>query len=156
MISLVRFIARSKRLTETLAAKTSPIERDLILRIASLCSILLASFHIADDVVRGFEPGGFKNIYAILILVVWLYGTLVLAGKRSGYLVMLLGGVLGAMMCYAHMRGAGVVGGRIAASSGVFFWVWTLLALAVTSTFSAVLAARGLFAGASRQRSFAT
>lgn len=123
----------------------NPIERNLILTIASLLSTLLASFHFADDRVRGFEPGGFENISAVLILVVWLYGTLVLAGKRSGYIVILLGSILGALMCCAHMRGAGLVGGRIAGSSGIFFWVWTLLALGVTSTFSVVLAARGLF-----------
>jgi hypothetical protein len=32
-----------------------------------------------------------------------------------------------------HMMGAGLVGGRIANSSGVFFWVWTLIALGVTA-----------------------
>jgi hypothetical protein len=43
------------------------------------------------------------------------------------------------------MRGAGLVGGRIANSSGIFFWVWTLIALGVTSAFSAILAARRLW-----------
>jgi hypothetical protein len=50
------------------------------------------------------------------------------------------------------MRGAGLVGGKtvqrdvlLANSSRVFFWVWTLIALAVTSTFSAILSARGLW-----------
>ena len=43
------------------------------------------------------------------------------------------------------MRGAGLVGGRIVNSSGIFFWVWTLIALGVTSTFSIILSARGLW-----------
>jgi hypothetical protein len=43
------------------------------------------------------------------------------------------------------MTGAGLVGGRIVGSSGVFFWVWTLLALGVTATFSVILSARGLW-----------
>jgi hypothetical protein len=43
------------------------------------------------------------------------------------------------------MRGAGLVGGRIAGSSGIFFWVWTLLALGVTAVFSLILSARGLW-----------
>jgi hypothetical protein len=41
------------------------------------------------------------------------------------------------------MREAGLAGGRIANSSGVFFWVWALIALGVTSTFSIILSARG-------------
>ena len=35
--------------------------------------------------------------------------------------------------------------GEIAKSSGGFFFVWTLLALGVTSTFSVILSARGLW-----------
>ena len=131
-------------MAQTAAVGSNPFERHLILTIASLASILLASFHFADDVVRGIEPGGFKNINAVLILVVWLYGTLMLAGKKSGYIVILLGSLLGMLMPCAHMRGVGLVGGRIAGSSGIFFFVWTLLALGATSTLSALLAARGL------------
>jgi hypothetical protein len=43
------------------------------------------------------------------------------------------------------MRGAGLVGGRIANSGGEFFWVWTLMALGVTATFSVILSARALW-----------
>ena len=44
------------------------------------------------------------------------------------------------------MMGKALVGGRIATnSSGAFFWVWTLIAVGVTSTFSATLAASGLW-----------
>ena len=116
-----------------------------MLTIASMFAILLATFHIADDVVRGFEPGGFKNVSGILIMFVWLYGTLALAGRRSGYIIVLLGSILGCLMPLAHMRGAGLAGGRVANSSGMYFFVWTLLALGVTSVFSLVLSARGLW-----------
>jgi hypothetical protein len=68
----------------------------------------------------------------VLILVVWLYGTLVLAERRSGYIIMLLGSIGGLGILVIHMRGAGLVGGRIANSSGIFFWVCTLIALART------------------------
>jgi len=81
----------------------------------------------------------------VLILVVWLYGTLVLGERRSGYVIMLLGSIAGLGVLVIHMRGAGLVGGRIANSSGVFFWVWTLIALGVTSTLSIILSARGLW-----------
>jgi hypothetical protein len=116
-----------------------------ILTTTSLLSILLATSHVADDVVRGFEPGGFKNASGVTIMAVWLYGTLALAERRSGYVLMLLGSLLGMVMPLAHMRGAGLVGGRVANSSGMFFFVWTLLSLGVTSTFSFVLSARALW-----------
>ena len=132
-------------MAQTDLTSKGPIERNLILTIASLSTILLFSFHLTDDIARGFEPGGFKHISGILTMVAWLYGTLMLAGKRSGYVVILLGSILGALMPLAHMRGVGLVGGRIAGSSGVFFWVWTLLAVGVTATFSVLLSARGLY-----------
>ena len=121
------------------------MKQHLTLTITSLLSILFMMFHLADDVVRGFEPGGFKNVNGILILALWLYATLALAGRRSGYILMLLGALLGSVVPLAHMRGAGLVGGRIANSSGMFFWVWTLIALGVTASFSVVLSARGLW-----------
>jgi hypothetical protein len=115
------------------------------LSITSLLSILLFAFHWAGDVVRGIATGGVSGLGGVLILVVWLYGTLVLGERRLGYVIMLLGSIFGLGVLVIHMRGAGLVGGRIANSSGVFFWVWTLIALGVTSTFSIILSARGLW-----------
>jgi len=43
------------------------------------------------------------------------------------------------------MTGMGLLGRRIVNTSGIFFWVWTLLALGVTATFSLILSARGLW-----------
>ena len=120
------------------------MNRDVMLTITSLLSILLMTFHLSDDVVRGFDPGGFNNITGALILVVWLYGTVVLAGRRSGYIIMFLGAILGSGVPVVHMIGSGLVGSKID-SSGVFFWVWTLLALQVTAIFSFILSARGLW-----------
>jgi hypothetical protein len=62
-----------------------------MLTIASLLSILFMTFHLTDDIVRGMEPGTLSNLIAVPILVVWLYGTLVLAERRSGYVIILLG-----------------------------------------------------------------
>ena len=101
--------------------------------------------HLSDDIVRRMEPGGLKNLTGVLILVVWLYGTLVLAERRLGYVIILLGSLLGSGVLVVHMMGAGLVGGAIASSSGVFFRVWTLIALGVTATFSLILSARGLW-----------
>jgi hypothetical protein len=43
------------------------------------------------------------------------------------------------------MTGSGLVGPKIVNVGGVFFWIWTLLALGTTAGVSAVLAARGLW-----------
>ena len=121
------------------------MKRSVMLTIMSLLSILLMTFHLCDDIVRGFEPGGVKNIIGVLMLVVWLYGTLVLAERRSGYIIILLGSILGSAVPVVHMLGKGLVGGSITNSSGIFFWVWTLITLQVTAIFSLILSARGLW-----------
>jgi hypothetical protein len=120
------------------------MKENVMLTIASLLSILFIKFHLADDIVRGLEPGTLSNLIALPILVVWLYGTLVLAGKRSGYVILLLGSLLGLVVPVIHMKGAGV-GGAMAKSSGAFFFIWTLLALGVTALFSVILSAHGLW-----------
>ena len=115
-----------------------------ILTVTALFVILLSMFHIADDTVRGFEKGGLSTLTIVPICVVWLYGTLVLAGRRSGYVIIFLGSLLASAIPIVHMKGAGV-GGEFAKSSGAFFFIWTLIALGVTGVFSAILAARGLW-----------
>ena len=115
-----------------------------MLIISSLLSVLFFTLHLADDIVRGMEPGTLSSLIAVPILVVWLYGTLVLAETRSGYVILLLGSLLGMVVPIVHMKGAGV-GGAIAKSSGAFFFIWTVLALGVTALFSVILSARGLW-----------
>ena len=120
---------------------------NVMLTIASLLSILLLTFHLADDIVRGFESGGISNLVgAVLISVVWLYGTTLLAERRSGYIIMLLGSVLSLGVPVIHMMGKGIgVTSRLGNTSGHFFFVWTLIALGVLGLFSAILSARGLW-----------
>ena len=121
------------------------MKNNLTLTITSLLSILLLTFHLTDDIVRGFEKGGLMNLTAVPICVLWLYATLVLAGRRSGYIIILLASLLALGVPYLHARGVGMVGGRIANSSGKFFWVWTLLTIGITALFSVVLSVRGLW-----------
>ena len=122
------------------------MKHSVMLTIASLLSILFMSVHHADDVVRGMAPGNFSNLIPVFFLLVWLYGTLVLAERRSGYIIILLGSLLGMLIPVVHMRGKGVgVASGIANSSGGFFFVWTLIALGVTALFSVILSARGLW-----------
>ena len=121
------------------------MKHGVMLTITSLLSILFMTFHLADDIVRGMEKGGPSNLIAVPILVAWLYGTLVLAERRSGYVIILLGSLLGSGVPIIHFRAAGGVVGGIAQSSGAFFFVWTLVALGVTAVFSVILSARGLW-----------
>ena len=123
------------------------MKQNLTLPAASLSAILLTSFHHADDVVRGMAPGGFSNLVPVIFLLVWLYGTVALAGRRSGYVIILVAALLASALPLIHMTGPGLAGGRIANASGAFFFVWTLIALGVTSLFCVILSVRGLVAG---------
>jgi len=123
------------------------MKNSLMLTITSLLLLLLLTFHLADDIRRGFEPGGLSNLVVmVLISVVWLCGALLLSERRSGHIIMLLGGLLAMFVPYVHMRGKGVgLASRLAGTSGHFFFVWTLLAIGVIGLFSVILSARGLW-----------
>jgi hypothetical protein len=114
----------------------------VILPITSLLSILLLTLHVTDDIVRGISKAEPSNI-ALLTLAVFLYGTLVLAERRSGHIIILLVGFFAAAMPVIHMRGAHY--GEIAKSPGGFFFVWTLWALGGLGGCTLILAARGLW-----------
>jgi hypothetical protein len=122
------------------------MKQSVLLTIASVLTLLFLTLHLADDIVRGFEKGGPSNLIAVPIVVLWLYGTLVLAGRRSGYVIVLLASLLGAYVPVVHFKAAGgVVGRGIATSSGALFWVWTLIAIGVCAVFSLILSAHGLW-----------
>src|SRR4029079_12433189 len=104
--------------------------------ICSLLSLVLFTVHLAHDFVFGLDTmsrGGTFTFFAIML--VSLYGTVELAGRRSGYIIMLLVGIFAAAMPVLHN-----VGGPRSAARG-FFFVWTRLALGPTGVFSIVLAA---------------
>ena len=113
-----------------------------LLPTASLLSILLLTLHVTDDIVRGISRAE-PSKTALVVLVVFLYGTLVLAGRRSGSIIMLLVGVFAAAMPVIHMRGAHYP--EIARSAGGFFFVWTLWALGGVGGLTVVLSARALW-----------
>jgi hypothetical protein len=126
------------------------MKHNILLVVASVLSILFMTFHMTDDIVRGMEPGRLVDLIVVPVLAVWLYGTLVLAEKRSGYVIILLGSLLGLVVPVIHMKGAGV-GGTLAKSSGAFFFIWTLIALGVTALFSVLLSAHALWQHLSRR-----
>jgi hypothetical protein len=118
------------------------MKEDAILVGTSLLSILLLTLHITDDIVRGISEAESSNT-ALIVLVILLYGSLVLAGRSSGYIIVLLVGLFAAAMPVLHMRGAHYP--QIARSAGGFFFVWTLWALGGLGGLTFVLAARGLW-----------
>jgi hypothetical protein len=124
------------------------MKHNAVLVVASLLSILLLTLHITDDIVRGISKAESSNL-ALIVLVVFLYGTLVLPERRSGHIIMLLVGLFAAGMPVIHMRG--VHYSEIARSAGGFFFVWTLWALGGVGGLTFVLSARGLWSLRHRQ-----
>jgi len=124
------------------------VKNSVMLTIASLLSILLVTFHFTSDTLHaklGTAEAGGLTLVVVPILVVWLYGTLVLAERRSGYVIMLVGSLFAMLLPIIHVMGAGgVFHGAIAKSSGAFLFVWTLHALGVAAMFSVILSIRGL------------
>ena len=49
------------------------MKQNVMLTSASLLSILFFTFHLADDIIRGMEPGTVVNLTAVPIFVVWMY-----------------------------------------------------------------------------------
>jgi hypothetical protein len=125
------------------------MKQNLMLPITSLLSILFMTFHLTSDTLHarvGTPEAGGSTLVAVPILVVWLYGTLVLAERRSGHIIMLVGSLLALGMPVMHTWGeAGFFHGAIAKSSPAFLFVWTLHVLGVTGMFSLILSVRGLW-----------
>jgi hypothetical protein len=118
------------------------MKRNTMLTVASLLSLLCLTLHISDDIVRGISNAESSNT-ALIVLAVFLYGTLVLPERRSGHVIMMLIGLMAAAMPVMHMRGAHY--GEIAKSPGGFFFVWILWVLGGLGGFTVILSARGLW-----------
>jgi hypothetical protein len=77
------------------------------------------------------------------ILLVMACGTLLLAERRSGHVIMLLGGLVALAMPIIH-RNNGFTPAVAKAPGGLFF-IWTLMALGVAGGLATILSARGLW-----------
>ena len=114
------------------------------LTIASLLSIILLPFHIGGDIVLGFDRRGSGLLFVVVpILLVLACGALLLAERRSGYVIMFLGGLAALGMPIIH-RNRGFTA-AVATSPGGLFFIWTLVALGVTGGLAMILSARGLW-----------
>ena len=78
------------------------MKHNAILVATSLLSILLLTLHVTDDIVRGISKAEPANT-ALVVLALLLYGTLVLAERPSGHVIMLLVGVFAAGMPVINM-----------------------------------------------------
>jgi hypothetical protein len=114
------------------------------LTIVSLLSIILLPFHIAGDVALGLDRGGSGLFFVVVpVLIVVACGTLLLAERRSGHIIMFLGGLATFAMPLIHRNNAFTA--AIAKSPGGLFFMWTLMALGVTGGLTMILSARGLW-----------
>jgi hypothetical protein len=124
------------------------MRQNLLLQITSLLSILFVTFHLTSDTLNarvGSPEAGGSTLMAVPILVLWLCGTLLFPERRSGHIVMLVGGLIAIAMPYFHVVGsAGVFHGTLASSSGPFLFVWSFHVLGITGLFTLILATIGL------------
>src|SRR5262245_20618719 len=120
------------------------MHRNVTLTVTSLLSIFLFILHVSDDIVRGIDRLGPVNLIGAGVFVVWLYGTLTLGDRRSGYVIMLLGSLFGVAAAVIHMI-MGASHTLADSPKGALLFIFTIWALGVTATFSAVLSARGLW-----------
>jgi hypothetical protein len=115
------------------------MRQNLTLTISSLLTLVLFSIHLTDDVLHdkaGLDTQG--TIICLAIMLVLLYGTVVLAGRRPGYVILLLGGLASAYMPFLHGLGP-------SSTRWGFVFIWTMLAMGVSGLFVAILSARGLW-----------
>jgi len=119
------------------------MNRDKLLTVTSLLSIVLLTLHIVDDIVRGFDSAGLINLIGIGVLAALLYGTLVFRGRLAGYISTLLVSISAFAMPVIHLRSARI--NEIAQSDGGYFFIWTLWALGITGILGFILAVQALW-----------
>ena len=115
------------------------MKQNLTLTIVSLLTLVLFSLHLTQDVLHdkaGLDLTG--TIICLAIMIVFLYGTVELAGRRGGYVIMILAGLASAYMPFLHTMGP-------RATRWGFLFIWTMLAMGVTGIFMAILSARALW-----------
>jgi hypothetical protein len=114
------------------------------LTIASLLSVILLPFHVAGDIALGLDPGGPGLVSILLpIMILIACGTLLLAERTSGHIIMLLGGLTALAMPVIHRNNAFTP--TVAKAPGGIFFIWTLIALGVTGSLAIILSIRGLW-----------
>ena len=115
------------------------MRQNLTLTIISLLTLVLFSLHLTEDVLHdkaGLDTQG--TIICLAIMVALLYATIELAGRRLGYVILVLGGLASAYMPFLHGLGP-------SSTRWGFVFVWTMLAMAATGLFMVILSSRALW-----------
>lgn len=114
------------------------------LTIVSLISTILLPFHIAGDVAFGFDKGGPGMAFIVVpVLLLMVYAALTLAERRSGYIILFLGGLVSFGMPFLHRKSGFTA--AVASQPGGIFFIWTLVALGVTGGLAMILSVRGMW-----------
>jgi len=116
-------------------------QRDL-LSVTSMLAVILLALHISQDIVFGFDRGGLNQLVGVAILLVVVCGAMLLRDRRSGQVIMLLGGVMAVAMLPIHMRNG--LRPEFLEKSGALLFVWILYVLGVIGAFSVILAVQAL------------
>jgi len=117
---------------------------DTTLTILSVLAVVLMAVHLSQDIVFGYDPSGPSNLTGVAILAVWLYAALALSGRRSGYMILVIGSFFAAMMPVIHLSGRGIRAEVLTSAGGPFF-LWTMFALGVSGAVALVLSLQGLW-----------
>jgi len=113
-----------------------------LLSVTSILSVLLLALHISQDIVFGFDRAGLNHLVGVAILLLVACGALLLRERRSGKVIMLLGGVMAVAMLPLHMRHG--LRPEFLEKSGALLFIWTLYVLGVTGALSVILAIQAL------------
>lgn len=114
------------------------MKRNVMLMVASLISAVLLSLHISQDIVFGFDRAGLNHLVGVGIILLIVCGALLLPHRRSGRIIMLIGGLMSAGMLPIHMRHG--LRPEFLKTSGALLFIWTLYLLGVVGLFSIILA----------------
>lgn len=113
-----------------------------LLSMTSVISVLLLSLHISQDIVFGFDRAGLNHLVGVGLLFVLACGAVLLPDRRSGRVIMLLGGAMAAAMLPLHMRNG--LQPEFLAKDGALLFIWTLYVLGVNGWLSIILAIQAL------------
>ncbi len=123
----------------------SHMEQTAMLTTASLLTTLLMTFHLTGRHPVQYGPAGLANLRAMFIFVALLCGTLLLAGRRAGYIIIFFGSVLGLVIPVIHMKGTrGLICRRDRQLNRIFLFCVDTPRVGITATFSTILSARAL------------
>ena len=118
------------------------MKQDDLLSLTSILSVLLLALHISQDIVFGLDRAGLNHLVGVAFLLVIVCGAVLLRERRSGKVIMLLGGVIAVGMLPLHMRHG--LRPEFLEKSGALLFVWTLYVLGVNGAFSIILAVQAL------------